>query len=109
MRYSILTFVGLASAAAVTLHADYGYWDVSLNVNSYANGFRSEDIKATYHNSEMSEPVTTSCSYKHDPQVASKEHKSCTDSSFSYSRGLGSEFELVRYAESSAVVSVGRG
>ena len=97
MRYSvaIFVFVGLTSAAVVAPRTNYGYWDISLNVNSYANGFHSKDIKAMYHNSKMFEPVMASCSFKYNPQADSKKHKPYNNPLFSYSHSLGSEFEPV--------------
>lgn len=93
MRFSVLSFVGLASAAAiVTPRADYGYWDVSVVVDSYANGYHSEAINATYHNSELAEPITASCSDVYNPQADPKETNSCTDPSFSWSRSSESKF-----------------
>ncbi|KAH7355910.1 hypothetical protein BKA66DRAFT_474427 [Pyrenochaeta sp. MPI-SDFR-AT-0127] len=87
MRLSVLSFVGLASAAAVVPRADYGYWDVSLKINSGANGWHTEAINATFNSSDLSGPISASCEYIHDPQADIKDTKVCTDG-FEWSRGL---------------------
>lgn len=85
MRFSVLSFIGLASAAAVTRQAaDYGSWAVTLSINSAANGFQSRDLTAVYSSADLAEPVTVTCAYKNVPGDASQNVDGCDDASFSY-------------------------
>jgi hypothetical protein len=85
MRFSVLSFIGLASAAAVTRQAaDYGSWAVTLSISSAANGFQSRDLTAVYSSADLAEPVTVTCAYKNVPGDASQNVDGCDDASFSY-------------------------
>jgi|SRR5690242_8432862 len=90
MRVSILLFAGLNSAAAVTnSRADNGYWDVNVTVMSAANGFWRQDLNATYHDSELSGPITASCFVQMAAYASNEtnQHTSgCSDPSVEYTR-----------------------
>lgn len=81
---SVLSLAAMASAAAVAPRADYGYWDFSGSVSFPASGYTSMKVDATYHNTELADPIDVSCSYLYTPGNPPKEEASCTDPSFSY-------------------------
>ncbi|PSN67258.1 hypothetical protein BS50DRAFT_621309 [Corynespora cassiicola Philippines] len=84
---SVLSFAAMASAAAVSHRAEYGYWDFTGNVNFPANGMTSYNVAATYHNAELAEPIKVTCTYRYIPGAEPTEEASCTDNSFSYDFG----------------------
>jgi hypothetical protein len=96
MRFSLLSFIGLTSAAAVTSQAaDYGSWAVTLSISSAANGFQSRDLTAVYSSTDLAEPVTVTCAYKNVPGDASQNTDGCDDASFSYYYFGSSKFECL--------------
>ncbi|KAF2675974.1 hypothetical protein K458DRAFT_425062 [Lentithecium fluviatile CBS 122367] len=92
MRLTLFTTLSLAAATSAAVlpreDADMGSWDATYNVISAANGYKSTKLTAVYSNSQLSEPITATCSYEYNPTADPKETSSCDPESFSYSLGV---------------------
>ncbi|KAF2715063.1 hypothetical protein K504DRAFT_457236 [Pleomassaria siparia CBS 279.74] len=81
MRFSILSFIGLTSAAVLPRGTTPGSWNVTLTVSSAANGYNARELTAIYSSPDTA-PVTTTCTYTYIPTQATVD--TCTDASFKY-------------------------
>ncbi|KAJ4350102.1 uncharacterized protein N0V89_008723 [Didymosphaeria variabile] len=96
---ALLSLSAVASSAAVTPRAEYGYWDFKGSVSFPASGYTSYSVEATYHNSELADPIDVTCNYLYSPPTQTTE-ASCSDPSFSY------DFGDVRMADTVANVTL---
>ncbi|KAF2019525.1 hypothetical protein BU24DRAFT_121501 [Aaosphaeria arxii CBS 175.79] len=87
--HSILPFLAVlsvVSGAAMKTRADMGYWDYKASVSFPASAYTTYTVDATYHNSELEEPVEIHCTYTYDPKDQT-ETAECSEPSFSYDFG----------------------
>jgi hypothetical protein len=80
---ALFSLAAVASSVVVPPRADYGFWDFNGVVTYPVSGYNSIIIDASYHNTELANPVNVHCEW-HYHQRDQSESAFCTDPSFTY-------------------------